>query len=72
MSTVAELQMLQAYIIRGWLQNKDDLEPTLQGYLPIRHELAIIDGVAMKGKQIIIPFSLQMQILDQLHNNHRG
>ena len=49
-STDAELQMLQTHIIRGWPQNKDDLEPSLGEYQPIRHDLTIIDGVAMKGK----------------------
>ena len=29
MSTDAELQMLQTYMIRGWSQNKDDLETTV-------------------------------------------
>ena len=29
MSTDAELQVVQAYILRGWLQNKNDLETTL-------------------------------------------
>ena len=56
--------MLQTYIVRGWPQNKDKLEPTQQGYWPIRYELAINDGVRMKGKQTIMPFSLQVQILD--------
>ena len=32
----------------------------------------MIDGVAMKGTQLIIPFSLQKNILDQLHSNHMG
>ena len=46
----AELPMLQTHIIRRWPQNKDDLEPSLGGYQPIRHDLTTIDGVAMKGK----------------------
>ena len=72
MSTDTELQMLQMYVTRGLPQNKDDLEPTLDKYWPIWHDLAIINGVAMKGKQIITPFSLQKQMLDQLHSNHMG
>ena len=32
----------------------------------------MIDGMPIKGKFIIIPFALQKQILDQLHNNHMG
>ena len=39
--------------------NKYDSELSLGGYWPIRHDLAMIDGVAMKGKRIIIPFTLQ-------------
>ena len=32
----------------------------------------MIDSIAMKGKQVIIPFILQNQILEQLHSNHIG
>ena len=48
--------MLQTDIIRGWLQHKCDLEPTQGNYWPIRHDLAVNDGIAMKGKWVIIPF----------------
>ena len=50
MITDAELQILQTYIIIGWPQNRDDFETTLYGYQPIMYKLAIIDGIAMKGK----------------------
>ena len=30
-----ELQMVQAHIIRGWPNNKDELEPSLDRYWPI-------------------------------------
>ena len=36
------------------------------------HELAMIDGTAMKSKRIIIPSSLQRIILEQLYSNHVG
>ena len=32
----------------------------------------MIDGIAMKGKKIIIPFQLKEHILQQLHSNHIG
>ena len=28
----SEMQILWAHIIRGWMQNKDELEPSLGGY----------------------------------------
>ena len=30
------------------------------------------DGVAIKGKYVIIPSQLQMQVLKQIHNSHVG
>ena len=38
----------------------------------MRSKLAMTDGIAMKGKKIIIPFLLQKQILQQLYDNHMG
>ena len=32
----------------------------------------MIDGVVMKGRQIIVPQELKQQVLDQLHINHMG
>ena len=48
-SEYTDLQMLQAHM-RGWPQNKENLEPGLGGYWPIRHNLAMSNGVVMKGK----------------------
>ena len=66
----ANLHGLKAYIIHGCLHKKDEVAQDIQKYWPIRHELAMIDGVAVKGKGIIMPSQLQMQILSQLHSNH--
>ena len=46
----AELQILQAHIIKGWPQNKDETESNVGGFWPIRHDLAMVNGVAMKCK----------------------
>ena len=32
----------------------------------------MIDGIAMEGRKIIIPFLLQKQVLQQFHSNHMG
>ena len=66
----ADLQRLKSYIIQGWPHTKGDIEHVMQKNWPIRHGLAMIDGTVMKGKQIIIPFTLHNQILEQLHSNH--
>ena len=37
---------------------KYKMEQSMQTYWPIRNELAIIDGISIKGKSIMIPFTL--------------
>ena len=64
--------MLQMYTVRGWPQNKVDLKPTVGGYWPIKHDLAINDWVTVKGKWVIIPFSLQKQTIYHLHSDQMG
>ena len=44
----------------------------VQPYWSYRDELAVIDGIILIGKCIIIPNSLKEQVLSQLHTNHMG
>ena len=66
------LQKLKNLIIAGWPDTKDELHVNLKPYWSCRDELAVIDGVILKGRHIIIPTSLRQQILEQLHINHMG
>ena len=66
------LQHLKNMIITGWLSTKDKLHSDLRPYWSYRDDLAVIDGVIMKGRQIIIPAELKQQVLNQLHPNHMG
>ena len=34
--------------------------------------MAVIDGVIIKGRHVVIPESLKKQALEQLHVNHMG
>ena len=68
----AHLQQLKTFIIAGWPHTKDELQTDIRPYWPYRDELAVIDGVLLKGRCIIIPNSLKQQVLTQLHLNHMG
>ena len=57
---------------KGLAYKTEDVVLDIQKYWPMRHELAMIDGVAIKGKHVIIPSQLQTQILRQLHSSHMG
>ena len=52
--------------------SKDEFSEELKPYWSYRDELAVIDGIILKGRCIIIPKSLRLQVLDQLHTNHMG
>ena len=66
----AHLQQLNTFIIAGWPHTKDELQTIIRPYWPYRDELAVIDGVLLKGRCIIILDSLKQQVLTQLHINH--
>ena len=66
------MQQLKCIIITGWPDSRDELHVDLQPYWSYRDELAVIDGVILKGRCIIIPHSLSEQVLNQLHTNHMG
>ena len=59
-------------IISGWPSTKVELHSNLRPYWSYRDDLAVIDGVVMKGRCIIIPAVLKQEVLDQLHLNHMG
>ena len=64
--------MLKWHIIKGWPHTKDEVEPDKERYWLIRYKLVAIDGINMKGKQIIVLYTLQKQILEQFYSNHMG
>ena len=66
------LQKLKHFIFTGWPYSKDEISAELKPYWSYRDELAVIDGMILKGRHTIIPNSLRQQVLDQLHTNHMG
>ena len=66
------LQHLKNIIVTGWLSTRDQLHIDIRLYWSYKGDLAVIDGVVMKGRCIIKTQNLQQQVLDQLHLNHMG
>ena len=48
------LDQLQGIITAGWPDSIKDLPPVIRSYWPYRDELAVNDGIIMKGSRIII------------------
>ena len=64
------LQLLREYIIAGWPEIKDQVQKDIWLYWSFRDDMAVIDGIIMKGRCVIIPKVLKPQVLHQLHINH--
>ena len=63
---------LQHQILKGWPENSKGVPQEIKQYYAFRDELAIQDGLIMKGQRIIIPTALQQEYLQELHLGHPG
>ena len=66
------LRGLAQIIYSGWPETRQELPPILRDYWSYRDELAIESGIIFKGRQVLVPKSLQSEILCQLHAGHQG
>ena len=66
------LQTLKQYIHDGFPANKADCAETVQDYFNYREELAVVDGLIIKGQCVIIPSDLCDEALKLLHSSHMG
>ena len=66
------LLLLRSIITQGWPDTRSDYPVYLYAFWNYRDELTVADGVILKGTRILIPKSLQPDVLQQLHYAHQG
>ena len=66
------LSALSAIIAKGWPEKRSECPAHLHPYWNYREELTVSNGMILKGSRIIIPKSLQADVLQQLHYAHQG
>uniref|UniRef100_A0A131YJ66 RNA-directed DNA polymerase n=1 Tax=Rhipicephalus appendiculatus TaxID=34631 RepID=A0A131YJ66_RHIAP len=66
------LQQLSKYIQQGWPERLSDVHPVAKPYFHIRSELYITEGFVCCGQRLAIPAALQAEVLEKLHQAHRG
>ena len=66
------LSQLNNYIQEGWPESLQDIPSSMSPYWCFRDQLAIVDGLIMKGDRIIMPSALQAETLTRLHDGHQG
>ena len=64
--------MVKNNIISGGPATKDELHQDIRPCWSYKDDLAVIDGVVMRGRCIIVPEVLKQLALHHLHVNHTG
>ena len=64
-------QQIKKYCLDKW-PDKHQVSNAIKPYWSIRGELTIIQNILLKGKQLVIPTSLQSQTLNRIHEGHLG
>ena len=59
MSQDQHLQGLKDYIIQSWLEKRDQIPSDIRTFCTFRHDMAVTDGVLMKGRHIVVLEVLQ-------------
>ena len=71
-ATDDDLQQLMSVIMNGWPDERTSCPATLIEYWNYRDELYVEDGMVLKGERVLIPKTLQAEVLKQLHYAHQG
>ena len=64
-------QQLIIFCTEGW-PNKNGVPGILKPYYQVASELSVVDGLLLRGFRIVIPSSLHLEVLDQIHAGHQG
>ena len=67
-----DLKTLRQYIQDGFPANRSDCAESVQAYFGFREELAIVNGLIVKGHRVMIPSQLRNEVLKLLHSSHMG
>jgi transposase InsO family protein len=67
-----ELQDLCKVITEGWPETRKQLPPHLRTYWNYRDELAVENGIIVKGERTVIPVTMRAEFLQRLHESHQG
>ena len=58
-------------LLKGWL-NDGELPLQATPYYSLRDELAVQDGLILKGERVVISATLRKQMKNKVHSSHMG
>ena len=66
------LQTLKNVILRGWPENSSSVPKEVSECFNVGEELAVQDGIIVKGQRCIIPKTLRQKVKEKSHRAHIG
>ena len=66
------LAELKRVIQQGWPTLRQDTPESVRPYFDYRDELAMQDGIILRGERIVIPRSMRPEMLHKAHEGHLG
>ena len=66
------LRKVAEYVVSGWPRHQLAVPPEVLPYYHNRPELSIVDDLLTFGDRIVVPATLQADILERLHQSHQG
>ena len=67
-----DLSTLRDFIVDGWPDSMKEIPTQLRQYWSYREELSVENGMLLKCERIVIPRSMQQDILQQVYAGHLG
>lgn len=68
----ASLQELKHTVENGWPQTKSEAPTATSPYWNYRDEISTHNGILFRGAKVIVPRSMQPQMLKTIHSSHLG
>lgn len=66
------LKNIKNYCLNGWPRNKSKCADNAKFYFKMRNEIMIDDDILFWNERIIVPTSMRLKMLKQLHEPHFG
>ena len=65
------LQQVSTYITNGW-PSEHSVPLPIKPFCLVKDELSVVNGLVTCGSRIVIPFAMQQDILNKIHETHQG
>jgi hypothetical protein len=63
---------LKRTVLKGWPENRTQVDPGIRAYWPYQEEITVEDGLLLKLDRLIVPEKLRSEMRKKIHGSHLG